>query len=244
MREMFEITMAGPAKNALGSEMLQFLLDRLTEADGRPVLLTGTGDAFSAGLDLKEVARLDRDQMLAFLRLLERSICALFLYPGPTVAAVNGHAIAGGCVMTLCCDRRVIARNPKIKMGLNEVALGVRFPPRTLAVVRSRIPRRHVEQVILGARLFDPESALRVGLVDEIADDVLSVARARLSALAAHPDDGYAITKHDLRGTAQDLCSDDALERWLQEAVTVWTSTSLKEKVAAMFARQPAKPTP
>src|SRR5436190_21503186 len=127
---MFEITMEGPAKNALGTAMMTFLLDQLREAAGRPVLLSGSGDAFSAGLSLKEVASLDAEGMLGFLGLLERCMSALYLYPGPTVALVNGHAIAGGCVLTLCCDYRISTSSPRTRIGLNEVALGVRFPPR------------------------------------------------------------------------------------------------------------------
>src|SRR5689334_8594507 len=101
---MFEITLNGPGKNALGTEMMRWILARLDEAAGRPVLLTGAGDALSAGLHLREVAGLDAAGMLAFLRLLEACMSALYLYPGPTVAAVNGHAIAGGCVLVECCD--------------------------------------------------------------------------------------------------------------------------------------------
>src|SRR5580700_9553249 len=103
---MFEITMAGPAKNAMGAAMLTWLLERLDVARGQPVLLTGSGDAFSAGLNLKEVSSLDAPAMDVFLRLLERCMSAYYLYPAPIVAAVNGHAIAGGAVLTLACDHR------------------------------------------------------------------------------------------------------------------------------------------
>src|SRR4051812_20766858 len=101
---MVEITMSGPGKNALGTTMMIFLQEKLREAGGAPVLLTGAGDAFSAGLNLKEVASLDAAGMETFLRRLEALIEALYVYPGPVVALVNGHAIAGGCVLTLCCD--------------------------------------------------------------------------------------------------------------------------------------------
>lgn len=229
--------MAGPGKNALGTEMMEWIIRRLDEAGGRPVLLAGSDGAFSAGLNLREVASLDDEGMLRFLRLLERCMCALYLYPGPTVAHVGGHAIAGGSVLALCCDRRVAAASPKIKIGLNEVALGLRFPPRIFAIVRRRVPPQALEEVVLGAGLFDPAAAARLGLVDEVADDAGAVARARLEALAALPADAYALTKRDLRGTEAGLCADDDEERALREAVPRWTSPALKQKIAALLAR-------
>ena len=234
---MREIRLDGPGKNSLGTTMLTFLLAELAAAAGEPVLLTGAGDAFSAGLNLREVLALEGDGMLEFLRLLERAIAALYLYPGPTVALVNGHAIAGGCVLTLACDHRVSAAHPKIKIGLNEVALGMRFPPRLLTMITRRVPPQFHTEVLLGAGLFDPAGALRVGIVDEIAADPRAVAEARLAALAANPAAAYALTKADLRGSEQDLCPDAAWDANLRAAVPVWTAPALKQKIAAMLAR-------
>lgn len=234
---MREIRLDGPGKNSLGTAMLTFLVDQLRAAAGAPVLLTGAGDAFSAGLNLKEIHALEGEAMLEFLRLLERAVAALYLYPGPTVALVNGHAIAGGCVLTLACDHRVAVANPKIKIGLNEVALGLRFPPRILAMVRQRLPRQFHTAVLLGAQLFDPEGARRAGVVDEVVEDARAVAEARLAALGKNAGEAYALTKGDLRGTEQDLCPDAAWDQRLRGDVAGWTSPALKQKIAAMLAR-------
>src|SRR5580658_4730267 len=164
---MVEITMNRPAKNALGSDMIAWLLERLEAAAGEPVLLTGSGDAFSAGLNLKEVASHDPPAMERFLTLLERCMSAFYLYPGPVVALVNGHAIAGGAVLMLTCDHRVATRDPRTRIGLNEVALGVRYPPRVFHIVQQRVPRSAHETVFLGAGLFAPGDARAHGLVDE-----------------------------------------------------------------------------
>src|SRR5881227_3909428 len=133
---MIEITLNGPGKNALGSTMMQFVIDGLAAARGEPVLLTGTGDALSAGLDLREVASLDAAGIARFLELLATMTSALYTYPGPLVALVNGHAIAGGCIVAMACDWRVAPRGVKMKMGLNEVALGLRYPPAIMALVK------------------------------------------------------------------------------------------------------------
>jgi enoyl-CoA hydratase/carnithine racemase len=235
---MFEITMDGPGKNAMGTSLLEGLLGRLDEAGGRPVLLTGAGDAFSAGLNLKEVSSFDAPAMDRFLRLLERCMSAFYLYPGPTVAAVNGHAIAGGAVITLACDHRVATADARVRIGLNEVAIGVRYPPRVFRIVRDRLPRASLERVVLGADLFPPAVARELGLVDEVAEDVVGVARARLERLASHPALAYADAKRALRGALpQDLVSDAEEEAWLDDAGLMWTSPAVKERLLAVLRR-------
>lgn len=230
--------MEGPGKNALGTAMMTSLLERLRAADGGPVLLTGAGDAFSAGLHLKEVAAADGDAMLAFLRLLEECMAALYLYPGPIVAAVNGHAIAGGCVVTQCCDHRVMTTSERAKIGLNETALGVRFPPRILQILRRRIPAQNVERVLLGGDLVSPQQALALGLVDELSDDPVAAARERLAILGAHSRAAYAETKADLRGSSpSDLVPEAQFEATLKGALATWSSPAIKEKLLRALAR-------
>lgn len=238
---MFEITMDGPAKNALSSAMMQFLLDRFAEAAGRPILLTGSGDAFSAGLDLKEVASLDARGMESFLRLLERLMSAVFCYPAPVVGLLNGHAIAGGCILTLCCDHRVAVSAPGCKIGLNELALGLRYPPRIMAIVRQRVPPRHIERVVLGAELFDPPAALALGLLDEIADDARAAAERELALRASYDPGAYAAGKAALRGDVFAGADDDSF--FTHEGFTSWTSPALRQRVAALLSGSRQRPT-
>lgn len=228
-----ELRIEGPGKNALGTPVMEALQARLEEAGGAPLLLTGAGDAFSAGLNLKEIVGLDPAAMRTFLRRLERLIATLWSYPGPTVALVNGHAIAGGCILALCCDQRLALANPRLRIGLNEVALGLRFPPSILRMVRARVSPAQLDQVLLGAGLHDPQGALRLGLVDEVVEgDGLEPARARLTALAAHPADAYAATKAELRAPLTDAATDAAFEAILP----TWTSPALKARIAAILA--------
>lgn len=232
---MRTLTLDAPGKNALSTALMQSILDRLAAANGEPVLFVGANGAFSAGLNLKEVESHEGEEMFAFLDLLERCMTAIYLYPGPTVACVNGHAIAGGAVITLCCDHRVVVDDPKVRLGLNEVALGVRFPPRIFEIVRRRVGDR----VLLGGELFAPRDALTVGLVDEIAaGDVEGLARSRLEALAAHPRDGYAILKRELRGTPESLCPAGEYEARLRAMVPQWTSPVVRERVGAILRRR------
>jgi enoyl-CoA hydratase/carnithine racemase len=233
---MFELRMEGPAKNALGDGMMTRLFDGLREADGRPILFLGQGDAFSAGLHLREVAALDGKGMERFLARLEGLMSAIYQYPAPTVACVNGHAIAGGCIIAMCCDWRVVQAGVPAKIGLNEVAIGLRFPPRILEICRRRLPVVHRDAVLLGAKLYGPEEALRVGLVDELAEHAEDVARAHLQRLAAHPAAAYAATKRDLRGSSpSDLIDDATWERQMLDLFPVWTDPAVKELVARVL---------
>lgn len=237
MEPMIQITLSGPGKNALGSAMMRFLLAELDRANGAPLLLRGDGDAFSAGLNLKEVLALDDATGPAFLRLLEDCMTALYLYRGPTVALINGHAIAGGAVLALCCDIRIAANQSSTKIGLNEVALGLRFPPRILSIVRRRLPPQYVEQVLLGAELYSPQGALGVGLIDAVVDDADALARARLTELGAHPPEAYAATKRDLRGDASGLFPEEEHEARLAELLGPWRSPALHEKIKSVLKR-------
>jgi enoyl-CoA hydratase len=230
---MITLTMRAPGKNALSSELMAWLIDRLHEGRGEPLLLTGEGDAFSAGLNLKEVASLDRDGMTRFLGTLERMVHALFHYPGPTIAWVNGHAIAGGCVIALACDHRLATTSPKARIGLNEIPLGLRFPPRTWRMVQHRVPSHALERVVLEGALHAPEVALRLGLVDELVAGEAE-ARAYAERVAQSPGVAYAAAKHALRHGVLDVSPVEE-ERFRDEVLPAWVTPELKARLLAVL---------
>ena len=233
---MIDLVLEGAGKNALGSTVMRELLRGLAAAEGAPVLLRGAGDVFSAGLNLVEIAGLDDAGMRDYLELLEQLIKALYSYPGPLVVHVHGHAIAGGAILALCCDHRVCTPDPRIKFGLNEVALGLRFPRSILQLVRRRIAPQSLDEVVLGGHLYAPADALRVGFVDELGD--LERARERLAVLARHPADIYAATKAELRAGV--LVEDAALRRaFIDEALPVWTAPALKQRLLGFLKKTP-----
>jgi enoyl-CoA hydratase len=233
---LHEITIAGPGKNALGTQRMEELLQQLDAARGGPVLFTGRGDAFSAGLDLKEIHAADRAGMKRFLDLLTELVARVHHHPGPTVAAVNGHAIAGGCLLALVCDVRFATDDPRCRIGLNEVALGLRFPPRVFALARSRLSPAHATEILLGAGLHGPLDALRLGLVDRLEADPLSAARAELARLAAHPADAYAAAKRDVRAGSEPVDA-SAERRFEEEILPVWSGAELKARIAGFLGR-------
>ena len=234
--DIFDIKLKGPGKNALGTQMMKWLVDQLDEAAGRPILLSGDGNAFSAGLNLKEVAALDAKGMTHFLTLLDEMAARLYTYPGPTVAWVNGHAIAGGAVLALCCDHRVASSYPEARIGLNEVALGLPFPPAILRIVQERVPAHCLNEVVLGAELFSPKRAHELGLVDHVCDRAESMARKRAEALGKHPAHGYREVKHALRRCVLEI-SQGERDRFHERNVPAWVSPDLKSKIAALLGR-------
>jgi enoyl-CoA hydratase/carnithine racemase len=234
---MIDVVLEGPGKNALGTAVMAKALATIRAAEGEPLLVTGAGDVFSAGLDLREVAGHDVAGLTRYLDLLDELVLALFHHPAPTVAAIQGHAIAGGCVIAMCCDHRVMTASPRAKIGLNEVALGLLFPPRVLALAKARVPITAQRRVLLGAGLYAPAEALSLGLCDELADDAVAAGRGRLAELAAHPRAVYAETKKALQRGLLDL-DERELAHYRDVVLPTWTSPELRASLAARLAKK------
>lgn len=200
------VTMQRPPANAIDIAVLQQLAQTSSEIaqcpDVAAMVLTGAGKAFSAGLDLKLVPTYDRAQQNELLRVLNQALYQLYSMPIPTVAAVNGHAIAGGLVLALACDMRIAVDSGAL-LGLTEVRAGVPFPVAAMAVVKAELPPATARVLVLGGRNCDPARALALGIVDELqpADrlQMRSIALAR--ELAVAPRQSYGRIKRQLRET-------------------------------------------
>jgi len=231
---MTTIYLDAPGKNAISTDLMLRIQEQVANAGDEPLFLTGANGVFSAGMNLKEVAEKNEPEMVDFLHLLEGTCRAIFHHPGPTVAWVNGHAIAGGCILALCCDRIVSDNNPKIRIGLNEVALGLRFPPRIFDMMRYRIPQQALSEVVLAAGLHSPEKALQLGLVDHVSDTAEADARALLKRFSALPRHAYSASKADLQAGVMDI-SPEIEAAFLAETVPRWVAPELKAMIKAMF---------
>ena len=227
---MAQIVLEGPGKNSLSTELLTHLLEGVRVAKNEPIFLTGAGDTFSAGLNLKEVASHDVAGMTKYLGILEDLVKALYEHPAPVVAFVNGHAIAGGCVMALTADVRIATAREGVRIGLNEVALGLRFPPLTMAMCRRRAP----ERVFLEAALYDVTTAKSLGLVDEIGEE--SDARRVFETMSSYSRATYAATKRVLRGTL--TVSAEEQREFREEIIPYWASEEQQSKVRAYLNRK------
>jgi enoyl-CoA hydratase len=227
---MRRIVLSAPGKNALSIDVLEGVRRDVAAAGGEPFLLTGAGDVFCAGLNLKELASLDGAGMRRLLAALDGAIEAIFLHPAPTVALVNGHAIAGGAVLAMCCDLAVVGADARTRIGLNETAIGLPFPPMVTALARHRLPSGALERVLLGGALHAPEEARALGLVDVVAADPAAAADAALARLAAHPRPAYALNKRQLRGAALET---PGAARVFEEILPMWDSDETRSRAAA-----------
>ncbi|HVT19775.1 MAG TPA: enoyl-CoA hydratase/isomerase family protein [Mycobacteriales bacterium] len=212
------------AVNALDVELVEAVTTTLSGLDG-PVVLTGRGRAFSAGVDLRRVVEDGDAYIERFLHALARAFHAVFTHPHPTVAAVNGHAIAGGCVLALACDLRLMSAGT---IGLTELPVGVAFPRIALEIVRHALGPLATKTVLLGETV-GREDALRLGLVDQVVapHELLEHATAAAQNLARTPATLYARTKQDLHAPALNAVASEP-----DGALAVWTAPETKARLA------------
>jgi enoyl-CoA hydratase len=200
------LTMNRPPANAINLTFLDELdgaLRAIGEGSAHAMIVTGHGAIFSAGLDLKEIPRYDRAQQNLMLVRLNGVIRRLYAMPIPTVAAVNGHAIAGGLVLMLACDWRLAVDRGAL-FGLTEIRAGVPYPAAANAVVQAELSPAAARELVLAGKNHGPERALALGIVDELqpAAAVLDRSEAKARELAMAPAEGYARIKRQLRGRA------------------------------------------
>jgi Delta3-Delta2-enoyl-CoA isomerase len=193
------LTLDRPPANAEDQSLLSDLsaaVDRAAaDAAVRAVVLTGRGKFFSGGLDLS--APPSDDGMVAVTTTLFRDVhVKLLTLPKPTLAMMNGHAIAGGLVLVLACDYR-LGLDGDYKIGLNEVAIGASFPKVALEIIRLRMTHQRAAELLLGAALYPASEAIRLGVVDELLapDKLEDTVMRRAARMGAFPREAYAHTK-------------------------------------------------
>jgi enoyl-CoA hydratase len=193
--------------NLMDTELLEAIALEFRELPGgyaRSVVITGHGHVFCAGLDLKRYMEGGADYARHLPLLLCRAFEAVFKCPLPVVAAVNGHAIGGGCVLACCADIRVMA-DSEGEIGLPELRVGVPFPRAALEIVRYAAGSVSARRLVFGTQTCRPKQALELGLVDEVvpADELFDRAKAVARTVAEQsPADTFTLTKEQLHREA------------------------------------------
>jgi enoyl-CoA hydratase len=226
--------------NALDIEFCEAIVaqfEALRGSNAKAVVLTGQGAIFSAGVNLLRLSEGGSPYVRRFLPVLHRLYDTVFFFGKPVVAAVNGHAIAGGCVLECCADRRIAASGGG-RIGVTELLVGVPFPPLAFEVMRFATAPRYFADGILSGATFTPDVALARGLVDQIVEpaELLDRAIAAAETLAALPPATFALTKQQIRQGVT-----DAMERHGRrlEAASeeIWTSATALGRVRDYVAR-------
>jgi enoyl-CoA hydratase len=213
-------------------------IDGFEQGPARAGVLIGYERYFSAGLALTHIIDFDRDELRGFIQHFSRVMSRVFVCSKPIVAAINGHAIAGGCVLALMCDVRIAADDASIRIGLNETQLGIGLPAIVVEGLRFAVPPTSFVPIAIEGALHAPARALALGLVNEIVPGSELEARATAVAQALASAGSAAVTqiKRALRVPSADYVTRTAdweVEAWLD----TWFSPEAQLRLRAAAAR-------
>jgi enoyl-CoA hydratase/carnithine racemase len=235
------LTLTRGKVNAMNEEMVDHLLGtfhRLSaDTDTRALILTGQGSFFSFGLDVPELYDYSPADFTRFLTKFTDLYLRLFEFPKPLIAAINGHAVAGGLMLAIACDYRVMTTG-KAKISLNEITFGAAVFAGSLEILKSVTGHRNAEIIALGGKMYSAEEGKALGLTDEVCapDAVLPRAQTVATELAARDVVAYAAVKKLLRGSVVEQIrrtEADSIRRFVE----IWYSPSTREKTKGIVIR-------
>jgi enoyl-CoA hydratase len=238
-RDIYLIRLEYGKANAIDGRLVALLsaeFDRALESGSKAVVLTGREGFFSAGLDLRGLPE-GREEMASFLDSFEKLCGQLLEFPLPLVAAVNGHAIAGGCILASTADFRIGASGD-YKIGVSEVSLGIVFPASAFEILRATLVPRYVPEVLLGGKLLDPDAALEAGILHRVvpAEQLLVQAEAVARELGEKPPLAFRHSKLALRAPML-----ERIEKTRAESrrlfLDTWLSPEVAERRKAILAK-------
>jgi enoyl-CoA hydratase/carnithine racemase len=222
--------------NAVSQELVDELARNINELksdpDTRGLVLTSMSEKFFCiGLDIPSLFELQREEFTAFYKAYNCLCLDLYTLPMPTVCALKGHAIAGGCILTLCCDYRIIAEGKKL-MGLNEIKLGVPVPYPADRILHDLVGSLNAREIAGTGEFYGPAEALDLGLVDMIlpADEVLQFSIDKAGQLAGMDRSAFGIIKHNRIGPVLDQIRAN-LESREEVFVDRWYAPETREKL-------------
>lgn len=226
----------------LGESFMREMHDAAT-APISAVIVTGTGSSFSAGVDLFRVVTDGPEYGRRFLPVLDGLLRTALTLPKPMIAAVNGHAIAGGCILAACCDHRIMVEGTG-RIGIPELAVGVPFPALPLQVMGARLTDAALRDLIFTGRTVQVDEAKALGLIDEKCPAGMLLDRASEVAqrLAAIPAGAFALTKEAFYTPI--LARTNALVDYNARVVDAWMQQHTYDTIRAYLDRTIPKRNP
>jgi Delta3-Delta2-enoyl-CoA isomerase len=241
---ILELRLARPPVNAISPELCKLLLQALRDAPGegfRAVVISGAPGMFSAGLDVPSLLQLDRAGIMAFWADFFQLMATIARSPIPMVAAITGHSPAGGAVISIFCDYRIMARG-SFKIGLNEVQVGLTVPEPIQLAFKRLLGAHRAERMMVAGAMIEPEEAHRIGLIDELADvdQVIPQAIAWCQKHLALPPEAMANTRRLARRDLADIMGSTARFP-ADEFADSWFGAETQATLQAMVARLKSK---
>lgn len=230
------ITLDRGVTNALNLELVTELSQAFTDAQENPdvsgLVITASNEKFfSIGFDIPQLFDLPQEDFRDYYHTAMQMYAQLFTLPKPVVAAITGHAIAGGCILALCCDYRWIAAGRKL-MGLNEVKLGVPVPYLADLILRDLAGSRYAREILETGEFFPSDQLLEMGLVDGVVPpgEVLPQALERARLLGTMPGDGFQAIK---RNRVEDIVAraSEREQEWEDFFVDCWYSPETRQQL-------------
>ncbi len=226
--------------NAIDVEFCKALkkeFKRLARSGARAVVITSSGKIFSAGVDLLRAAKGGQKYLRSIVFAIDELYEEIFFHPKPVIAAINGHAIAGGCVLACCADYRVLAKDAG-RMGVTELLVGLPFPPFAFEVLRATTSPMHFPKFTATGETFDTEGAIANGFADEAvsADQLMVRAMEKAAQLAAIRPEAFAANKLHTRAPAMQFLRNDR-SGLKKKIMKVWTAPETAENIRAYVAR-------
>ncbi|MEW5796284.1 MAG: enoyl-CoA hydratase/isomerase family protein [Candidatus Zixiibacteriota bacterium] len=235
------LTLARGNVNAMNEEMVDHLIERFQRlsdySNTHAVVLTGQGSFFSFGLDVPELYDYSSADFTRFLSKFTDLYLRIFEFPKPLIAAINGHAVAGGFMLAMPCDYRIMATG-KAKISLNEITFGSSVFAGSIEILKCVTGHRNAEVFALGGKMYSAEEAKSLGLVDEVVqrESVLSRALEIAGEMAARDLVAYGAIKKLLRGPVVDQIrrtEADSIRRFVE----IWYLPSTREKTKGIVIR-------
>jgi len=222
--------------NALDVELCRELLEFFEKAGrgpARSVIMTSEGSIFSAGVDLLRVLTGESAYVRRLLPALHEMCETVFSFPHPLVAAINGHALAGGCIMACMADYRIMAKGSG-RIGVPELSVGVPFPPAPLEIMRFVLPSQHLSKIMIGGASYEAGEAREFGLVDEVVtpEELLEQALGAAHRLGAIHPATFSLTKSQLRAPALERMR-AGLAEVQQLAEEIWATPEAMQRIRA-----------
>lgn len=224
------LTLSRGKVNALTGDVVDQMKAALKNFEKDPgikaIILTGKGTFFSFGFDVPEFLSYSREEFLEYLQKFTDLYKYIFLYPKPVIAALNGHTIAGGCMMALACDRRIMVSG-KAKISLNEIAFGASVFTGSTEMLRFCVGSRHASNILYSGAMYSAEEAEKTGLIDMVVvdADLLDAAKTMALDLGEKAASAFAGIKSLLRTPAAEAMRQNEADS-IKKFVGIWYSDS------------------